>query len=39
MFIQCCEINGYIGDLQLGIYINNLKKNDWKYFIYYGVWS
>ncbi|KAL3500205.1 hypothetical protein ACH5RR_039298 [Cinchona calisaya] len=30
---------GRIGDLQLGIYTNNLKNNDWKHSIHHGVWS
>lgn len=39
MLTQCCETNGHIGDLQLGIYTNNLKNNDWKHSIHHGVWS
>ncbi|KAL3513100.1 hypothetical protein ACH5RR_025817 [Cinchona calisaya] len=30
---------GRIGDLQLDIYTNNLKNNDWKHSIHHGVWS
>lgn len=30
---------GHIGDLQLGIYTNNLKNYDWKHSIQNGVWS
>lgn len=30
---------GRIGDLELGIYTNNLKNNDWKDSIHHGVWS
>ena len=38
MLTQCCETNGHIGDLQLGIYTNNLKNNGNKPYFTHSSW-